>query len=74
MKVVYHPDVQRDVSTIMRYYDGINDRLGDEFWDELNSFISQAVANPTISSSGKFRRCREPGSCSRKKQSAWSGI
>ena len=30
MKVVYHPAVQRDVSTILRHYDGINDRLGDE--------------------------------------------
>ena len=46
MKVVYHPAVQRDVSRILRHYDGINDRLGDEFWDELNSFINQAVANP----------------------------
>ena len=46
MRVVYHPDVQRDVSRILRHYDGINDRLGDEFWEELNSFISKAVANP----------------------------
>ena len=46
MKVVYHPAVQRDVSRILRHYDGINDRLGDEFWEELNSFINQAAANP----------------------------
>mgnify|MGYP001586180657 CR=1 FL=1 len=46
MKVVYHPAVQRDVSSILRYYDGINDRLGDEFWEELNSFISRAAADP----------------------------
>ena len=45
MKVVYHPDVQNDVSRILRHYDGINDRLGDEFWEELNSFINQASAN-----------------------------
>ena len=44
MRAVYHPDVQRDVSRILRYYDGINDRLGDEFWAELNSFISEAAA------------------------------
>ncbi len=31
MKVVYHPNVQRNVSRILRYYDAINDRLGDEF-------------------------------------------
>jgi len=46
MKVVYHPAVQRDVSTILRHYDGINDKLGDEFWEELNSFIDKASANP----------------------------
>jgi len=46
MTVGYHPAVQRDVSRILRYYDGINDRLGDEFWEELNSFIAQAAAKP----------------------------
>ncbi|MBI5773213.1 MAG: type II toxin-antitoxin system RelE/ParE family toxin [Verrucomicrobia bacterium] len=46
MKVVYHPDVQRDVSRILRHYDAINDRLGNEFWDELNSFIRLAATNP----------------------------
>ena len=46
MRVVYHPAVQRDVSRILRHYDGINDRLGDEFWEELNSFVKQAAANP----------------------------
>jgi plasmid stabilization system protein ParE len=46
MKVVYHPVVQRDVSNILRHYDSINDQLGDEFWEELNSFISAAAANP----------------------------
>ena len=46
MKVVYHPSVQRDVSRILRHYDSINDRLGDEFWNELIAFINQAAANP----------------------------
>ena len=41
MKVVYHPAVQRDVSRILRHYDAINDRLGDEFWEELNSSIKR---------------------------------
>jgi len=44
--VVYHPAVQEDVSRILRYYDSIHGRLGDEFWDELNSFIQQAASNP----------------------------
>lgn len=46
MSVVYHPAVQRDVSRILRHYDGINTRLGDEFWAELNLLIGQAAANP----------------------------
>ena len=46
MSVVYHPDVQRDVSRILRHYDAINDRLGDEFWAALNSAIQLAAANP----------------------------
>jgi plasmid stabilization system protein ParE len=46
MRVVYHPAAQRDVSRIPRHYDGIDDRLGDEFWEELNSFISLAATNP----------------------------
>lgn len=46
MSVVYHPDVQRDVSKILRHYDSINPRLGDEFWAELNSFILKAAENP----------------------------
>ena len=46
MKVVYHPAVQRDVSRVLRHYDGINDKLGDQFWEELNAFIKKAAANP----------------------------
>lgn len=46
MNIVYHPDVQHDVTRILRHYDRINDRLGDEFWEELNVFIQRAAANP----------------------------
>jgi plasmid stabilization system protein ParE len=46
MRVVYHPAVQRDVSRILRHYDDINNHLGDEFWEELNSFVAKAAANP----------------------------
>ncbi len=46
MKVVYHPAVQRDVTRILRRYDRINDHLGEEFWEELNSFIQKASADP----------------------------
>jgi len=46
VKVVFHPLVQQDVSNILRHYDSINDRLGDEFWEELNSFINLVTNNP----------------------------
>ena len=47
MNVFYHPDVQQDVSKILRHYDRIHPRLGDEFWTELNSFIQRAAENPS---------------------------
>jgi hypothetical protein len=45
MNVVYHPDVQKDVSNILRHYDRIDPRLGNAFWAELNAFIVKAAAN-----------------------------
>lgn len=47
MNAVYHPDVQKDVSHILRYYDRFDSRLGDEFWAELNFFITKAAENPS---------------------------
>jgi len=47
MRLAYHPLVQRDVSEILRYYDGISPRLGDEFWTELMSLVELASAKPT---------------------------
>ncbi len=46
MNVVYHPDVQKDVSKILRHYDRISPKLGDEFWAELNAFVQKAAGNP----------------------------
>lgn len=46
MSAVFHPAVQKDVSKILRHYDGINSRLGDEFWAELMSFIGKAAIDP----------------------------
>jgi len=56
MKVVYHPDVQQDVSQILRHYDRIHPKLGDAFWAELNAFIQHAADNPRrfhLDSSGR---------------------
>jgi plasmid stabilization system protein ParE len=46
MRVVYHPSVQKDVNRILRHYDTISPKLGDEFWDELTSQIEIARLNP----------------------------
>ena len=46
MRVVYHPAVQQDVSAILRHYDGISKRLGDEFWAELMGCIQRAAQHP----------------------------
>lgn len=42
MKFSYHPEVQRDVEKILRYYDRFSRKLGDEFWEELSEFIQLA--------------------------------
>lgn len=47
MSAFFHPDVQKDVSKVLRHYDSINPRLGDEFWAELSSFIEMAATNPS---------------------------
>ena len=46
MRVTYHPSVQQDVSAILRHYDGISPRLGDEFWSELMKCIERAAEFP----------------------------
>ena len=46
MKVEYHPLVQGDVSRILRHYDKINYKLGEDFWEELCLFVRLAAENP----------------------------
>ena len=46
MKVGYHPAVPRDVTGILRHYDAISDRLGDEFWAEMMALIDAAAQPP----------------------------
>jgi len=46
MRLAYHPLVQRDVSGILRHYDGISASLGDEFWAELTRLLAVVSANP----------------------------
>jgi plasmid stabilization system protein ParE len=58
MRVTYNALVQKDVSRILKRYDSISVRLGDEFWDELNSKIAATAQQPGRShpASGDFRR------------------
>jgi plasmid stabilization system protein ParE len=46
VKLAYHPLVQRDVSGILRHYDRISPRLGDEFWTELTHLIEVVSTKP----------------------------
>ena len=46
MRVGYHSAVQKDLNRILRRYDKESERLGNEFWDELNKYIEAAAANP----------------------------
>jgi plasmid stabilization system protein ParE len=46
MMVVFHPLVQKDVSGILRYYEGVSSNLADEFWHELLHFTEMIGENP----------------------------
>jgi plasmid stabilization system protein ParE len=46
MRLAYHPLVQHDVSEILRHYDRITPRLGDEFWAELMRLVELITAKP----------------------------
>ncbi len=58
MRVTYNALVQRDVNSILKRYDSISAKLGDEFWRELTSKIEATAQNPHRShpASGNFRR------------------
>ena len=46
MRLAYHPLVQSDVTGILRHYDRISPRLGDEFWRELMRLVELVSAKP----------------------------
>jgi plasmid stabilization system protein ParE len=58
MTVTYNALVQKDVNRILKRYDSISARLGDEFWSELTSKIEATAQNPGRShlAGGDFRR------------------
>jgi toxin ParE1/3/4 len=46
MRLAYHPQVQLDVNRIVRHYDRISARLGDEFWNELMRLVELVSSKP----------------------------
>jgi plasmid stabilization system protein ParE len=46
MRLAYHPQVQRDVNRILRHYDRISLRLGNEFWAEFTRIIDLVASKP----------------------------
>ena len=46
MRLVYHPAVQKDVNSILNYYDRVSPELADEFWDEFSRVIEFIASNP----------------------------
>lgn len=46
MRLSFHPWVQRDVQSILRYYDSISRKLGDQFYSELTTALNSVLRNP----------------------------
>lgn len=47
MSLVFHPLVQRDINTALRYYDAEDGpSLGDRFYSELNRKLEEVEAAP----------------------------
>lgn len=46
MRVEYHPAVELDVAEALHRYDGVSQKLGEEFKAELRRVIAVATANP----------------------------
>jgi toxin ParE1/3/4 len=46
MRLSFHPSVQRDVHAILRYYDSISRKLGDQFYAELTASLDAVMRNP----------------------------
>ncbi len=47
MRLVFHPKISSDISSIMKYYEQVSTpELADEFYSELRHFILTAVEKP----------------------------
>jgi plasmid stabilization system protein ParE len=46
MRLSFHPSVQRDLSSILRHYDSISGKIGDQFFAELTAAFDAVLRNP----------------------------
>jgi toxin ParE1/3/4 len=46
MRLSFHPLVQKDINSILRRYDAISTKLGDQFFAELNTAFGSVLRNP----------------------------
>lgn len=59
MNLLYHRDVQRDVSAVLDYYDAVGGPdLGDAFYADFMAHVALVLENPTRFHpvAGEFRR------------------
>ena len=46
MRLSFHPAVQKDVNAILRRYDAISPKIGDQFFEELNAAFDSILRHP----------------------------
>jgi plasmid stabilization system protein ParE len=46
MRLSFHRLVQKDINAILRHYDAISPKLGDQFFAELNAALDTVLDNP----------------------------
>jgi hypothetical protein len=46
MRLSFHPLVQKDINAILRRYDAISTKLGDQFFAELIAAFDTVLRNP----------------------------
>ena len=46
MRLSFHPLVQKDINAILRRYDAISTKLGDQFFAELTAAFDSILRNP----------------------------
>jgi toxin ParE1/3/4 len=46
VRLSFHPRVQKDINIILRRYDQISARLGDQFFAELMAAFNSVLKNP----------------------------